>query len=277
METTTKPRVSVVITTYNRPQYLGEAIQSVLDQHFADFELIIVNDNPSDTKTDEVVRAYADDRIQYIKNKKNLGGTKSLNVGLHAARGEYVAILDDDDMWASPEKLEHQVRYLDEHKDVVAVGTNMIVIDPAGREIGKRQYLTSDTEIKRNFFRANSIAHSAVLYRKAVARSVGGYDESLPRGKDYDLWLRIGTKGKLAVIPEYFVKYRKDYPNVKKRLADMKATSRVMWRHRNKYPHFWIPYLLAQVYCVIFRVLTFFPFLYQIYRKIKDSTPISSR
>lgn len=265
------PKVSVIITTYNRSQYLGEAIQSVLSQNFTDFELIIVNDNPSDTKTNEVVRAYADDRIRYIKNEKNLGGAKSLNVGLQNARGEYMAILDDDDAWASPEKLGAQVKFLDEHSDTVVVGTNMIVRDSDGRDIGKREYLTSDEEIRCNFFRANSIAHSSVLYRRDAALSVGGYDESLPRGKDYDLFLKLGKKGTLAVIPEYFVKYRKDRPDVKKRLSDMRATLLVMWRHRKEYPNFLMPYILVQIYKMVLQILVFFPLPYKIYRKIKDA------
>ncbi len=269
-------RVSVVITTYNRNQYLGEAIASVLNQDFANFELIIVNDNPSDLKTDGVVHAYTDNRIRYIKNEKNLGGTKSLNVGLQNAKGEFIAILDDDDMWASPQKLSAQVRFLDEHPDAVAVGTNMIVMSLDGREIGRRQYITSDREIKKNFFWANSIAHSSVLYRKGAALSVGGYDESLPRGKDYDLWLKLGIVGKLAVLPEYFLKYRKDSFDdknlVKKRLTDMRATSVVMWRHRKEYPHFWTPYILAQIYRAILQILVFFPLPYRLYRRFKDTS-----
>ncbi len=110
-------KVSVIITTYKRPDYLREAIDSVLKQSFKDFELIIINDDPEGKEVEKILMLQRDPRIIYIKNKENLGGAKSLNIGLKRAKGEYVAILDDDDAWLSRDKLERQISFLDNNSD----------------------------------------------------------------------------------------------------------------------------------------------------------------
>ena len=122
-------KVSVIITTYKRPDYLRQAIESVLKQTFKDFELIIVDDDPESQNLEKVILSYRDPRIIYIKNEENLGGAKSLNVGLKVANGDYIAILDDDDVWLSEDKMEKQVKFLDENPDYIIVGTSSIEVD----------------------------------------------------------------------------------------------------------------------------------------------------
>jgi glycosyltransferase involved in cell wall biosynthesis len=104
-------KVSVIITTYKRPHYLKEAIDSVLGQSFKDLELIVVNDDPIGFEAEKIVLSYDDPRVVYVKNEKNLGGVKSLNIGLKTAKGEFVAILDDDDVWLDKDKIQKQVSF----------------------------------------------------------------------------------------------------------------------------------------------------------------------
>lgn len=266
------PRVSVIITTFRRPRFLREAIGSVLSQSFGDFELIVVDDDPTGVETAEIVFSFKDSRIVYVKNGKNLGSARSLNVGLRQARGEYVAILDDDDVWLSSEKLKEQFDFLEKYKKHVLVGTNFIAVDSAsGKEIVKSRIPATDGELRKNFFKNNPFAHSSVMFRKETAVSVGGYDEALPRGKDYDLWLKLAKKGKVAVLKEYFLKYREagfeDRNLVKQRYEDAKWTFIVMRRHRREFPNTFLPLMFQWFRYSIFKLLLNFPAIYKIYKR----------
>src|SRR3989344_5646213 len=142
------PKVSVVITTFRRPTYLKGAIASVLKQDFKNFEVIVVNDDPTDVETDKVISSFGDSRIIYIKNKKNLGSAKSLNVGLETAKGEYAAILDDDDEWICKDKLSRQKNFLDNHPEHVLVGTKVVVVTYEGdKEIIRPNLPGNDGEL----------------------------------------------------------------------------------------------------------------------------------
>ncbi|MFH0712277.1 MAG: glycosyltransferase [Candidatus Jorgensenbacteria bacterium] len=269
------PKVSVVITTFRRPTYLRGAIASVLKQDFKNFEVIVVNDDPTDVETDKVISSFSDSRIIYIKNKKNLGSAKSLNVGLETAKGEYAAILDDDDVWASPEKLKKQADFLDKNREHVLVGTNMIVVDAgSGKEIIKSRIPAADEELRRLFFKNNPFAHSSVMFKRKVAVSLGGYDETLPRGKDYDLWLKLAKKGKVAVLPDYFLKYREaSFENrnlVKQRYEDAKWTLEVMRRHRREFSNTFLSYLRQWSRYIVFRIILKAPFIYKFFKRIRS-------
>lgn len=237
-----KPFVSVIITTFNRPVFLREAITSVLRQNFDNFELIIIDDCSPGLETPKAIESFNDKRIKYIKNQINLGGTTSLNNGLNTATGKYVAILDDDDVWIAKEKLSQQVKFLEENPEYVLVGTNMVVVDyDTEKEIIRSKALYDDTSIRKNFLLSNPIAHSSVFYRRDAVLKVGGYDKKLSRGKDYDLLLKLGMIGKLAVLPDYLVKYRESSWNQRNILVmktkDAKVKMKVIWRNRKNYPY----------------------------------------
>ncbi len=268
-------KVSVIITTRNRAERLRGAMASVLGQTYKDFELIVIDDG-SDDETEGVVRACADARVHYIRHEQHLGPVAALNEGLQVARGELIAILDDDDLWVDPRKLEWQVAFLDEHPDTVLVATNIIVMNPVTNvEIARSRYRLSDADIRNHFFWSNPIAHSSVLYRRATALAVGGYDADFPRGKDYDLWMKLAKQGKLAILPDHAVCYRKSDARqrglARARYQDFVATRRVIWKHRGAYPHFIIPYCLLSALCFLFLVLRVFPFPYLLYRRVKDA------
>ncbi len=130
------PKVSVIMSVYNGDKYLREAIESILNQTFTDFEFIIVNDGSTDNSL-EIIESYDDERIKTINNKKNIGLTKSLNKALKFAKGKYIARQDADDV-SLPNRFEKQVEYLDSHPEVALVGTSVYLIDENGKIIGKR-------------------------------------------------------------------------------------------------------------------------------------------
>ncbi len=267
-------KVSVLVTTFRRPRFLCEAIGSVLAQNFRDFEVIVVNDDPVGVETDKVVSSFQDPRIFYIRNREHVGSAGSLNVGLRAAKGEYVAVLDDDDVWLSGGKLKKQVEFLDADPNRVLVGTNVIVVDgESGREIARSEYPSTDGELRELIFGRNPLAHSSVMFRREAALAVGGYDETLPRGKDYDLWLKLAAKGKVGVLPDYLLRYRESgsaaRDAVVRRYEDARWTLEVMRRHRRDFPGTLVPYLKQWLRYSAFRVLMGMPVAYRILKGLR--------
>lgn len=234
--------ISVIITTFNRPVLLKAAIESVLAQTCPDFELIVLNDC-SEPETASVIAAFADPRIIHLRNSVNLGSAKSLNAGLCAAKGEYVAILDDDDLWLSPHKLQDQLAFMQANPACVLLGTNIIVTDyNTGEEIVRSHWHLGDEEIRARLLSENVFAHSSVMYRRVEALKADGYELSLERGKDFDLWLKLGNMGQLALLPGMYVEYReqsfaqRNVFEMKKR--DSRAKLRIVARHGGHYPGF---------------------------------------
>src|SRR5258707_849690 len=136
------PRVSVVMSVYNGEKYLGEAVDSILAQTFTDFEFIIIDDGSED-RSPELIEAYVDSRISFLRNEKNVGLTRSLNKGLQVASGEYIARMDCDDV-SLPDRFAKQVAFMDANSGVGACGTWALDIDGAGKVIGRRETLTGE-------------------------------------------------------------------------------------------------------------------------------------
>lgn len=254
------PKVSIIITTFNRPQFLVNAVDSVLSQDFKDFELIIVNDASSDDKTEDIILSYKDARINYIKNDINLGSAKSLNVALKAAKGDYIAVLDDDDAWISKDKLSEQIEFLDKNVDHVCVGTNVVVVDyESGKESTRSAIPYHDIELRKRFLKMNPIAHSSVVFKREAALAAGCYDEALSRGKDYDLWLKLAKQGKIAVLPKHHLLYRessfKQRDILHMRKEDSKAVRFLIWKYRKDYPGFFVSYLKSTFRYLVFSSL----------------------
>lgn len=235
------PRVSINIATYNRGNFIREAIESVLAQTFIDWELIIVDDASTDN-TKEIIAPYlADPRIKYFRNEKNLNISLTRNRGLQESRGEFVAILDSDDLWCDKEKLSKQVAFLDANPDYGLVGTGVIKIDPTGKEIDKYQNPLSDGEVRRQILSRNTFAHSSVLYRRQIALDLGLYDPALNAIEDYDLWLKIGQKWHFANLPALSLKYRVHSSNISllDRQRLMKINLDLVKKNRAFYPNFY--------------------------------------
>jgi glycosyltransferase involved in cell wall biosynthesis len=244
--------------THNRARFLPEAIESVLNQTFQDWEMIIVDDASTDNTKDSV-DAYArkDDGIVYVCNEAHKKISESRNRSLSHAKGKYIAVLDSDDVWLDVDKLKKQVRFLDENPDHVLVGTGVVVIGVEGEE--KKRYLNpqNDPEIRNNIYGRNPFAHSSVMYRKDVVNDLGGYDVSLETAEDYDLFLRLGQRGNMVNLAEYMVGYRVHGSNItiSDRLQTMVLNIALVKKYRGIYPGYFRAIVRRRVRLVIYRIV----------------------
>lgn len=194
------PRVSVLMTVYNARDYVGAAVDSVLAQTYDDWELVIVDDGSTDGSR-ELLSRYCHPRIRVVLLPANIGRTPALRRAFDLGRGEYFAVLDADDC-ARADRLACQVAHLDQHPEVVLVGTWARYIDPDGCPIGAWHPPTGVADIVATFGWSNPIVHSSAMYRASVARDVGGYPLSLRYAQDCGLWLRMAERGEIAVLPQ---------------------------------------------------------------------------
>ncbi len=196
------------MAVYNGEQYIKSSIDSILNQTFGDFEFIIIDDASTDA-TAVLIDEYtlADDRVRLMRNPSNLGLTKSLNIGIHKSKGEYIARMDAGDT-SEPERFAEQVMFLDKNKDHVLVGAWAYTIDEHSKRIGEMRNATDSDCVKKMLIRHNPIVHSSIMVRKSSLERVGNYDESWKYGQDYELYFRLMNVGKLANIPKYLVSYR---------------------------------------------------------------------
>lgn len=242
MKKARNPKVSVLLATYNRAHFLDRTIGSVRQQSFNDWELVIADDCSTDG-TRQVVEAWQkkEPRIVYIRNEKNVGISKNYNRGFRVMRGEYAAIIDDDDPWCDENKLIKQVRFLDENPEYVGCGGGVIVVDGSGRELYRYLKPQTDDEIRERMLFSNPMANSTTLFRLAVARKVGLYDESSRYAGDRDFWMKMGLKGKLYNFPEYFSYYTMSGRNtsILNIRPHLKASLNFMRRYKGKYPHYY--------------------------------------
>ena len=194
------------MSVYNGEYYLRDAIDSIICQTFTDYEFIIINDGSKD-RTKELLETYSDPRIR-LYHQENIGLTRSLNKGLKMAKGRYIARQDADDI-SLPERLSHQVKYLDENHDIGLVGTHVAFIDKKGRQISVWKTPTNNDQIKRTFRNRNSFCHGTVMFRKKCIKKVGYYREKILYAQDYDYWVRISEHYKAANLEKILYKNRR--------------------------------------------------------------------
>ena len=201
------PRVSVVMAVKNGATYIESAVSSITAQAFRDFEFIIIDDGSTDS-TVEYLRSISDPRITIIWNGKNQGLTKSLNMGIDIASGEYIARIDADDI-SYPLRLSKQVTFLDTHPEVGLLGTYCNVIDEKGCIKNNGGNLcTSNSNISRMLLVDNYFAHCSVMFRREVFLDIGGYNDAYRYAQDYELWTRIALRTEVAKLPEWLVAWR---------------------------------------------------------------------
>ncbi len=199
---TPPPRVSVFIPVYNRERCVGTAIDSILAQRYTDFELLLIDDGSTDASLD-VMRAYRDPRIRVVHRPDNRGIPATRNEGLALARGEYIALLDSDD-WATPDRLQRQVAFLDRHPEVAAVGGWSLWMDETGRPGKiKRRPLAAGDIAAWHLFRC-PVTNSSLMARTAVLRRYG-YRDAHTVTEDYDLSHRLARDYPLANLPRVLV------------------------------------------------------------------------
>ncbi|MEI7810904.1 MAG: glycosyltransferase family A protein [Ignavibacteria bacterium] len=208
-----EPLISVVIPAHNAVKYIHETIQSVLNQTYKNFEIIVVDDGSTDATVDIVMKMMeADSRI--LCYKISFAGRPSIprNYGIWQAKGEYVAFLDSDDIW-SPYKLEYQINYVNNNSELIMVYTMSLTF-------GEVNIFSSHYELLPLLFKAsrsyqdligkgNSVTCSSVLIRTDLLKEEGGFDEDPNlQIEDYDLWLRLSRHGNIGFIPRILVYYR---------------------------------------------------------------------
>lgn len=197
------PKVSVLMPAYNSEKYIAEAIESILNQTFKDFEFIIINDGSKDN-TAKIVKSFAkqDKRIKFIDNKKNQGVAKTRNQLLNLASGEYIAYQDSDDI-SLPQRLKVQVEFLDKHSDIFAVGSGMETFP----KIEKVIYMESPKLL--DFYVANMVPNAVVCFRKSDVDKYGlKYKDDYQTCEDYDFWVSAARVLKFYNLPEVLIKYR---------------------------------------------------------------------
>jgi glycosyltransferase involved in cell wall biosynthesis len=214
------PKISVIIPTYNRANLLPRAIKSVLNQTFQDFELIVVDDGSTDN-TREVVEEFQkkDSRIKYIFQENSGGPAKPINTGIKNSRGECIAILESDDEWL-PEKLEKQIKVLEEFKNVGLVSCYAFRIFADGtKKLYKTPYLGIFKKTKWKLFweKWGIISLSTVMVRKEVIEKVGFFDEKIKTGADIDFYLRCIKKFDFYFIHEPLISYYESEESLSKK------------------------------------------------------------
>jgi glycosyltransferase involved in cell wall biosynthesis len=197
------PTVSVVIPTYNRAHLINRSIQSVLDQTYQDFEIIVVDDASSDN-TEEVVTSLDNERISYIRHEKNKGAAAARNTGIKLARGYYIAFQDSDDIWLQ-EKLEKQMKVFKTESPnigVVYVGCSRIIGNNTINYFPSSQVSTKEGNIHQQLLDLNFVTTASILAPIEYLEKVGMFDENFPRLQDWDLVIRLSKYYNFKYIDE---------------------------------------------------------------------------
>jgi glycosyltransferase involved in cell wall biosynthesis len=208
------PLVSVLMSVYNGERFLSQAIESILNQSFGDFEFIIIDDGSKDTTWGILTKAANQDaRIRLLRNDSNLGLTKSLNMGLTLAKGAYIARQDADDI-AQSMRLATQLALFEETPGLVITGSAYWVIDGNGQLLRIDRHPVDDTSIRWQMLFHNSFAHSSVMVRSDVLAAYSlSYNEECRYAQDYELWSRLLEYGTASNCKEPLVSYRQHDSN----------------------------------------------------------------
>ena len=216
-----KNMVSVVMTVFNEQKYLSKAIDSILAQSYPFWELIIVNDGSTD-RSDEIIRTYDDERIRYFAYKENKGNPYALNMGMKNALGEYIVPFAGDDV-AYPNMLEVQVEYLNNNPNCIHVHGTMDYIDSEG-VVFKRNVVnkyTSDIEIRAYMLFGNCVTGGSSMFRRKALVEYGvRYDLEALVSQDYLFWLDMLPFGEFSAINDTVFQYRCNYGSNSHKIMD---------------------------------------------------------
>ena len=238
-----RPTVSVVIPTYNRANFLPATIQSVLDQTFSDFEILVIDDGSTDN-TDQIVRQISDDRVIYIRQSHSGLPAVGRNKALAHARGRYIAFLDSDDLWL-PQKLARQVKYMDSHPNIAMTYTNAYAFTNDPDKFNPTSILSARQGMSGYIFEElygnPVILNLTVMIRSDVVSQVGMFDENpqLKANEDYEYWVRIAFRYQISYIDESLALYRQHPAGISKAaVATNRAKIFLIEKLDNLYPEF---------------------------------------
>lgn len=234
-----KPTVSVVVTCYNYGKYVVGCLESLQNQTFSDFEVIIVNDGSTDNSEEQIHCFLQDNRFRYIK-QKNSGQASAKNRGIRESRGEFIAFLDADDLWL-PGKLEKQINLFSKrevgvvYSGVAHIDTKGIALsmDSPGKHLQPRRGKVAKYLIYDNF-----VPFSSAIVRRVCFDSLGKFDESITMGIDWDLWLRFSTKYQFDFCEKIYLLYRVGHSGQmsKNVLERIQCADRIVAKFKKNFP-----------------------------------------
>jgi len=211
-----RPLVTVFMAAYNTEKYISFAIQSILDQTYPNFELLIIDDCSTDNTLDEI-KKFEDSRIRLLQNERNQGILITRNRALEEAKGIFIAVLDSDDI-AVQDRLESLLNEFEAHPEYAVIGGHADLIDSAGIPTGQQFKCETDSSLLRyRMLLENNFTHSSVMMRTEVFREFKGYRTSL--AEDYDLFLRISTKYPVTNLDKVLLFYRDHTSGISKKYA----------------------------------------------------------
>ncbi|MET4083349.1 glycosyltransferase involved in cell wall biosynthesis [Pedobacter sp. UYP30] len=199
------PQTTILLPTYNCAKYILKTVESVLNQSYSNYELLIIDDGSTDN-TEEIVKSISDKRIVYLKNSKNLGIVKTLNKGIKLAKGKYIARMDADDIMLG-NRLQEQINFLEVNPEHGMVGSWYQIMDVGGKIRSTLKTTLTHEDIKLALLFGNQFAHPAVTIRTDLVRKLK-YSQEFLYTEDYDLWCRMAEVSKLANLPKIHLSYR---------------------------------------------------------------------
>lgn len=264
------PKISIITPVYKWDKYIIQTIESVQGQNFVDYEHIIINDNSPDN-SEELILWYQkqDPRILYIKNIKNLGIAWSRNKGIQISKSKYLCFLDQDDIFLSQEKLQKQYNFLEENSTYILVSSLVKTIDSEWKVLYRNYGRETDQDIRNHLLQSNQFLPCAMMIRKNAVIDAWWFDSLYDKSDDYDLWMKLGRKGKMYCLQEYLTWYRVHWNNTSAKISSqyhMRLLAwRIFWKNRHYYPFFWRALLLR---CIEFILPPFFvSFAFSLFKK----------
>ena len=203
------PLVSVIMATFNEePDMIGKSISSIIDQTYENFELLIFDDSTKQETKDKIDSFTTDPRVKVFRFPSRVGFVKSLNKGLEAAKGKYIARMDGDDM-SLPIRFEKEVRFLEKHKDIAVVGGQINIMDENNKITSSRSYPLGGMKLYLFSCARNPLAHPTIMMHRSLVDKGFRYDETLKMSEDLDFWLRLLNTGyHIANLPDTVLNYR---------------------------------------------------------------------
>ena len=207
-----RPRISVLMSVFNAEKHLAGALRSILAQTFRDFECITVDDGSTDRSLSLLQRFAKEDSRIKIVSRPNTGIVGALNDGLAVAQGEFVARMDADDL-SLPDRLSIQLRYMEAHPEIVAIGCGVRMVDPGGAPLKDFHGGCDSQTLRRELMAAKNIAiiHPTLMVRRDTLCRLGGYRPQYNLVEDLDLFLRLLDEGEIANVPEILLDYRQHF------------------------------------------------------------------
>ena len=206
MDSTGNPKISIITPTFNRADFIEQAVSSVLSQTYANLELLLVDDGSTDDTRNLLEPALADSRVRYFY-QENQGQSVARNLALSEATGDFVCFLDSDNYWPA-QKLKQQVELFNRHPEYDVIYGDVIVIDDNGNEISRKNMARYSGHIAKYMIRDNCVSMNTAMARRRCFEELGAMSGTRRVADDYDLWLRFSAKFIFLYVPEFLAYYR---------------------------------------------------------------------